>query len=111
LFMTAAIVTDSTASLPSPLVEGLPLVVVPMEVHHAGKVYHDGVDITPSEFYALQRSGKVLPTTSSPQPGAFAEAFARAAEQAEEIVCVTLSSDLSSTYASAIMARETAALP
>jgi DegV family protein with EDD domain len=104
--MTTAIVTDSNVSLPVSLLEGLPISVVPLEIHHEAQVYKDGIDITPSEFYDLQRVAKILPTTSAPQPGAFAEAFSRAAKTADEIICLTLSSQLSATYSAAITARE-----
>ena len=104
--MTTAIVTDSNVSLPVSLLEGLPISVVPLEIHHEAQVYKDDIDITPSEFYDLQRVAKILPTTSAPQPGAFAEAFSRAAKTADEIICLTLSSQLSATYSAAITARE-----
>jgi DegV family protein with EDD domain len=104
--MTIAIVTDSNVSLPPGMLEGLPITVVPLEIHHEGQVYQDGVDITPAQFYALQREAKTLPTTSAPQPGAFVDAFSRAAETADEIICLTLSSELSATHASAAAARD-----
>jgi DegV family protein with EDD domain len=107
--MTTAIITDSNISIPLELLTGLPIYVVPLEIHHDGQVYRDGIDITPSEFYQLQRTAKVLPTTSAPQPGAFVDAFARAAETADEIICLTLSSQLSATHAAATSARDSVA--
>ena len=104
--MAIAIVTDSNVSLPARILAGLPLFVVPLEIHHGGRVYKDGIDISPSEFYEIQRAAKVLPTTSAPQPRACVEAFTRAAETSNEIICLTLSSQLSATYATAIAARE-----
>jgi DegV family protein with EDD domain len=109
--MTTAIVTDSNVSLPLELLAALPVFVVPMEIHHDGQVFRDGLDLTPDAFYDLQRTAKRMPTTSAPQPGAFVEAFERAAQTADEIVCLTLSSELSATYAAAISAREVASAP
>ncbi len=103
--MTVAIVTDSSVSLPSELLDGLPVFVVPMEIHHDGTVYRDGLDLTPASFYDLQRTGASMPTTSAPNPGAFVEAFEAAAGAADEIVCLTLSAALSATYAAADAAR------
>jgi DegV family protein with EDD domain len=105
--MTTAIVTDSNVSLPANVLEGLPIFSVPLEIHHDGEVYRDGIDITPTQFYELQRKATHLPTTSAPQPGAFVEAFTRAAETAEEIICLTLSAELSATHAAALVARDT----
>lgn len=107
--MTTAIVTDSNVSLPSSILAGLPIFVVPLEIHHERHVYLDGIDITPSQFYELQRTATLLPTTSAPQPRAFIEAFLKAAEIADEIICLTLSSQLSATYSIAMAAREAVA--
>ena len=96
--MTLAIVTDSNSSLPPDLVRELPLHIVPMVVHHEGRVYRDGVDLTPAGFYALQAASATLPSTSAPRPGAFLDAFREAAEHADEVVCLTLSAHLSATY-------------
>jgi DegV family protein with EDD domain len=99
--MTTAIVTDSNASLPKSVIEGLLLFVVPLEIHHDNQVFRDGIDITPAEFYELQRTAKVLPRTSAPSPGAFVEAYQKAAQTADNVICITLSSRLSSTYQAA----------
>ena len=103
-----AIVADSTTSLPTTLVDGLPLYIVPFEIHHGQDVYYDGRDITPGDFYALQAQGEPLPTTSSPRAGAFLEAYREAAAHADTIVCLTLSSELSAAYQTALVAQEAA---
>jgi DegV family protein with EDD domain len=104
--MTVAIVTDSSVSLPNELLAGLPVFVVPMEIHHNGAVYRDGLDLSPASFYSLQRSSGAMPTTSAPHPGGFLEAFNAASQRADEIVCLTLSAELSATYAAADTARQ-----
>ena len=105
----AAVVADSTTALPSSITDGLPLFIVPFEVHHGGRVYHDGMDITPTEFYRLQAAEDPLPTTSAPQPGAFLDAFRRASGVSSHIVCLTLASRLSAAHAAAELARQEAA--
>ena len=103
-----AIVVDSTISLPAGLLQDLPIFTAPCEIHHAGRVYSDGIDLGPAEFYDLQRGPGPSPTTSAPQPGAFLAAFQQAARQSDQIICLTISSDLSSTYSSALAAAEEA---
>ena len=105
--MATLIVTDSNASLPRELVGGLPLVTVPMEVHAGGRTYHDGVDLTPHELYAMLAAGE-LATTSPPQPRAYLEAFREAVEPAREIVCLTPSAELSAAHKAAILGADAA---
>ena len=105
--MATLIVTDSNASLPRELVRGLPLLIVPMEIHAGGRTYHDGVDLTPQELYAMLESGE-LATTSPPQPSAYLEAFREAREPAREIVCLTPSADLSAAHKAAMQGADAA---
>jgi len=103
-----AIVVDSSACLPHPLTEELDIAVVPFELQFHGKVYRDGVDIQPEEFYQLLKRNDGVPTTSAPKPASFVEAFQRASEWAESILCLTLSPNFSATYDSARVAAEMA---
>ena len=104
-----AIVADSSISLPPALLEDLPVYTVPFEIHHQDRVYRDGVDITAADFYQMQRDGTSLPTTSAPPPGAFLDAYTKAAEHASSVLCVTLADKLSATHESATVAKAQAA--
>lgn len=99
--MATAIVSDSSVSLPADITRGLPLFLAPLEVRIGERIYADGVDIAPAEFYALLRSSTEIPTTAAPSPGAFLDAIRRASEVADEIVCMTISSDLSAAHTAA----------
>ena len=99
--MATAIVSDSSVSLPADITRGLPLFLAPLEVRIDGRVYADGVDIAPAEFYALLKSSTGMPTTAAPPPGTFLDAIRRAGEVAAEVVCVTISSDLSAAHSAA----------
>ena len=70
-------------------------------------------DITPKEFWARCRQTSVLPETAAPSPGAFTDAFRRAAEAgADGVVCINLSSRLSATIQAAqAAAKEVADVP
>lgn len=99
------IVTDSTADLTPELVERYGIVVVPLTVFSNGKAYKDKIDITNEEFYALLQSSKELPTTSQPSPAAFADVYRQlAAEGAEHIISIHISTALSGTYQSSVLA-------
>jgi len=95
------IVTDSAADLPEEIIRAHGIKVVPMVLVRGEETLRDGVDITAEEFHDSLADGGDLPTTSQPPPGAFLEAYKRAAEEAEEVVGVFLGSNLSGTFKSA----------
>ena len=99
-----AIVTDSVADLPLRLAEEFGITVVPLVVRFGTDLYRDGLDLSPDQFYAKLKISKVLPATSVPPPAAFADAYDKLAENANEIVVISLTSKLSATYQVALEA-------
>ena len=108
-----AIITDSSACIPKELMEKYGIELVPLNVIFGDKTYQDGIDISPTQFYALIRQAKELPTTSRSSPGAYLEAYRRASLRAANILSITLSSKFSGQFNSARVAMEMAkgALP
>jgi len=108
-----AIVTDSTACVPREQVEKYRIEVVPVVFVFGDKSYQDGIDISPTEFYARLRRAKKLPTTSGSLPAPYLEAYHKASQIASSILCITLPSKLSGMFNSAQLAMEMAkeALP
>ena len=100
--MTVKIVTDSTSDLPEDIARSLGITVVPLNVHFGTDTYKDGVDISAEEFYDRLLNGSVLPTTSQPSIGEFAQTYEELAGDAEGIVSVHITSKLSGTYNSAV---------
>ncbi|MBE9482223.1 MAG: DegV family protein, partial [Chloroflexi bacterium] len=72
-----AIVTDTTACILRRQVEEYGIELVPIDLIFGDKVYQDGIDISPAEFYALLRRADKLPTTSGSMPGPFLEAYCK----------------------------------
>jgi DegV family protein with EDD domain len=99
-----AIVTDSVADLPPQIAEELGITVVPLVVRFGTDLYRDGLDLDPDQFYEKLRTNKVLPATSVPPPGAFADAYNKLAEKTNEIAVISLTSKLSATYQVALQA-------
>jgi len=108
-----AIVTDTTACIPEEQVEKYGIEMVPVDLIFEDRVYRDGIDISPTEFYALLRQAEKLPTTSASSPGPYLEAYGRASQRAASILCITESSKFSVMFNSAKVAVEMAktALP
>lgn len=103
------LVCDSTADLDPEFRAAHTVRVVPLKVIFGEQTYADGVDITSEEFYARLAMPGPFPRTSQPTPAEFEDVFRELGADGGPIVCTTISSDLSGTYASATQAR--AALP
>ena len=101
-----AIVTDSTADLPSQLTKSRSITIVPLTLNFEGRSLLDGVDIRPSEFYRKLPNATTHPTTSQPSAGRFAETYAQLLNDHDEVVSIHISEKLSGTYASAIQGAE-----
>ena len=109
--MSVAIVTDTTAYLPSSVVAERGLRVVPLHVVIAGREFSEGVDVTTGEVAAALRAFRPV-STSRPAPTAFLQAYEDAAAAgASAIVSIHISADMSSTVESARLAAQQAPIP
>jgi DegV family protein with EDD domain len=100
-----AVVTDSTAYLPPAVIEKYGIEVVPLYVVLAGRSGREGSEIGPEDVArALSvRGGSV--STSRPTPGDFVAAYRRRLGQdADRLVSIHLSAELSSTSDAARLA-------
>jgi len=104
--MTVKIVTDSAADLPLDLARESGITIVPVYVRFGDKVYRDGVDIGPDEFYAKLMSSPVLPFTSAPSAGDFAKVYRDVASSTDEIVSIHITRRHSGTYDAALLGRK-----
>ncbi len=102
--MNIRILTDSSTDLTSDIRSKID--IVPLTILFGNKEYADGVDIDHETFYNMLVSEKQLPTTSQATPAAFAARYEAAKEAGEELVVITVSSELSGTYQSAIIAAQ-----
>lgn len=98
------IVTDSTADLPDELLHRFSIKRVPLKVLFDQEVYKDGIEIKPSVFYERLRNGEWA-ATSQPSPGEFANVFQDLVSDGSQVVCLTLSAQLSGTFQSAQLGR------
>ena len=102
--MGIRIIVDSTADLTPQVRERV--VVVPLTIHFGDEEFVDGVDITGKEFYEKLVTSKVMPSTSQASPYAFSAAFGQAVADGDDVVAILVSSKLSGTYQSAVIAAE-----
>ncbi|SBW11594.1 conserved hypothetical protein [uncultured Eubacteriales bacterium] len=100
------IITDSTCDLRPARREALGIDVVPLLVHFGEEVFQDGVDITNEEFYHRLSQAEKLPTTSQVNPETFAALFQSYVDQGDQVVGIFLSSAMSGTCQSALIAKD-----
>ncbi len=99
-----AIITDSVACVTKEQAQRYAIGIVPLSIVCDGKAYKDWVDITPDEAYQLFLKNPDIFSTSTPTPADFLAAYRKAARQAGNILCVTLSAKISTTNNTAIVA-------
>jgi DegV family protein with EDD domain len=101
-----AVLTDSTASIPEEMLAELNIRTVAYYIHRGQEVLRDLVTIQRKEFLDWLATASVLPTTASPGPGDYIEAYKDLAESgAEEIVSIHMTSKASGAYQAACIAQ------
>ncbi len=101
-----AIVTDSSANIPTELMQELDIHVIPVWLIWDEVNYKDGVDIQPDAFYARLKTSKTLPTTSQPSTSEFETFFRELGKKYDTIVAPLVSSKMSGTVECAQAAVE-----
>lgn len=102
--MCVRIIVDSSTNVSEKYREKIQS--VPLTVRFGDREYLDGVEISKHQFYEMLVESDVLPTTSQATPAAFADCFEAIASAGDSAVVITLSSKLSGTYQSAVLAAE-----
>ncbi len=103
-----AIIADTIACLPRGLVEQYGIELIAPSIYFDGKVYRDMLDLSPAEAYQLLEQAPKLFRTSSPPPADFVQTYRKLSQKAESILCILISSKLSSLYNVALIAKEQA---
>ncbi len=102
-----AIITDTDSSLPPEVAAHDGIRLVPITINFDTETYTTGVDIDDRLLFEKVDRLNKLPTTSAPSPNAFAAEYEAAfKEGAETVICICVSSLVSSTYNAALTARQ-----
>ena len=104
----AAIVTDSIANLTPEMIEQYRITIVPINICFRGEIYRDTLDVSTSEAYEMVLQDPDNFSTSPAAPGHYLEAFREARKYSKNILCITLSSKLSTGYNIACLAARQA---
>lgn len=96
------IVTDSCSGLPNEYLQQNNISVAELHLQVDGENYTPGMDISYAEALNKIANAQDMPKTAQPSPAAYADLYQHS--DAQEILCVTLSSQLSGSYNSARLA-------
>ncbi len=100
------IVTDSTSYIEKDYVIKENVSLVPLKYVFDGESYVEGFKGEFDEFFNKLARTDLFPTTSQPSAGEFYEVFKEAFEDGyDEIIAILISSKLSGTYNSAVLAK------
>jgi DegV family protein with EDD domain len=104
------VITDSSCDLPEDVADELGIVIVPLTIRFGEEEFVDRTELTTAEFWSRCVNSPTLPETAAPAPGQFEQAYRDAAARgASSVLVVSLSSALSATMQSAILAGRTIA--
>ena len=102
--MPVKIIADSTCDLSPELIERYHIDIAPLYVNLGDKLYRDDADFTEEQIFDYVRQTGVLPSTIGISVGDWTEYFKKARENGDDVVCITISSAMSCTYESAVIA-------
>ncbi|HUI88586.1 MAG TPA: DegV family protein [Anaerolineales bacterium] len=100
-----AVLTDSVASLPEALLKSLNITTVAYYLHRGEEVLRDLVTIQREEFLRWMTTAKFVPTTASPGPGDYFNAYKQLIEKgSREIISIHMTSKASGGFQAATVA-------
>ena len=100
------LIVDSCCELTDELKESLNAVSVPLKMIIGDEEYVDDKDLDIDGFLNVLKTVRVLPKSSCPSPGEYADAYLKS--DADFIFSVTLSSQISGSYNSAVQGKQIA---
>ena len=95
-----AIVTDSNSGITQDRGKELGIYVLPMPFFIDGELYFEDITLSQEQFYEKLGADADI-STSQPSPGNVMELWEKVLQENDEIVCIPMSSGLSSTCATA----------
>lgn len=97
---------DGAGDIPEDWLSKYDIQVIPKYIHFNNKIFRQGVDLSNDDFYHLVETTGVIPKTSQPTPQQFVEFYTRIAQASDTILSLHVTSKLSGTYNSAVLAAK-----
>lgn len=102
--MAIKFIIDAGCDLNQEQANALGVTLVPMTIRFGTEEFRSGVDISNEEFYKRLTTANELPTTSQPTPYDFETVYQQVKDDGDQAVVLCVSSALSGTYQSAVIA-------
>jgi DegV family protein with EDD domain len=102
--MSTHIVMDGAGDLPGDWIKEFDIHVIPINIQYGDKTYLQGVDLSDNDFYKVADRNAMIPKTSQPTPQQFVDFYQRIAKLGDTIISLHVTSKLSGTFSSAVMA-------
>lgn len=101
------IMADSTCDLSQDILDKYDISIAPLTINIDDKVYRDGIDIKPNEFYSIIEELDKESTTAMPSPVDYLDIMKQAVLKGyTEILCICMSSGTSGSYQAAVIAKD-----
>ncbi len=100
------ILSDSTCDLSADLLEEYDIGIIPLYINLGGSILPDGVAVSPDDIYAYVEKTGELPGTIAGSIEDFKKAFQTYRDQGFEIICHTISSEMSCSFQNATIAAQ-----
>ncbi len=104
--MSVKIIVDSASDIKVSFAEQQNIGFAPLRTILAGTEYRDGIDIVPDEFFEKLEANKEVARTSQVNVSEFAAMFEEAVRAGDDVIVITISSGLSGTCQSALVAAQ-----
>lgn len=99
------VVMDSTCGMTVEEFEQAGITMVPLYIREGERLYRDGIDIKPGDFYRREREGVIFESAQT-NPDDLVRTFKPILDAGDEIVCVMISSAISGSVNAAHVAAQ-----
>lgn len=104
--MSIKLLIDSASDISLEEAKSLGIEMISLTVSFGDVEYLDGVDLLPTRFYEMLVEEDTIPKTSQVSPERFKNVLTKLTENKDEVIVITISSKLSGTYSSAMLASK-----
>jgi len=104
--MSIKILIDSASDISQEEANIMGISVIPLIVTFGEVNYYDGINLSPRQFYEKLVEDNIFPKTTQITPLRYEEAYENLTKDGDTLLVLTISSKLSGTYQSAVIASE-----